>query len=51
MKEENLAVFADYLAQIGVEDVHEVLAEISTELGNDHLYSIATDPEVYQSLA
>ena len=43
--------FANFLVQIGVEDSASVLAQLATELSNEEILMLASDPSIYMGLS
>ena len=47
---QNLARFGQYLAEIGIEDAGEVLAQLENEMPADMIMQAIADPKVYDVL-
>ena len=41
----------NFLAQLGIEDSHELLAQLSAEVDADQMQYMATNPDIYFGLA
>jgi len=48
---DNLDIFTNFLAEIGVEDPEMVLAQLRTQYDDDQIYDFAGRPSVYEKFA
>ena len=50
-QEEAMGIFKNFLAQIGIEDSEELLAQLGQVTSDDTIGTMAMSPEIYMGLA